>query len=111
MKTWERVENLLNIKDMLYDHDAEIMEQERKKKQSSSRMETMRKRNRKALDKGSFEKGNKVHSVVGLRRNKFNNRYMCRVKWQTTLAEATRVSSPIEGAERPSFVEPPSRKS
>ena len=111
MKTWERVENLLNIKDMLYDHDAEIMEQERKKKQSSNRMETIRKRNRTALDKGSFEKGNKVHSVVGLRRNKFNNRYMCRIKWQTTLAEATRVSSPIEGAERPSFVEPPSRKS
>ena len=81
--TWEKVESLLNIKEMLREFDMEKDAKERSKRQVSQKFENMRKRSRKAWNKGSFEKGNKIDRVLGLRKNKHDNQLMCRVSWHT----------------------------
>ena len=73
MQTWEKVENLFNIKDMLRVFNESLQEQEQKTRLGQRKMEAMRRRSRKAQTKGSFEKMNKIDAVMGLRRNKYDN--------------------------------------
>ena len=50
------------------------------------RYNILRKRDRKALEKGSIEKGNKPSSVIGLKRSKIGGEpkgpVMCKVNWE-----------------------------
>ena len=79
--TWEPVENLLNVKEMIREYEQEREEKRQAKSEINKRIEAMRKRSRKAIHKGSFEKNNRIKAVVGLRRNKFDNQLMCKVSW------------------------------
>ena len=49
----------------------------------------MRKRSRKAENKGSFDKHNYIKKVLGLRRNKYNNELMCKVSWWAQYGDIT----------------------
>jgi len=49
----------------------------------------MRKRSRKAENKGSFDKKNYIKKVLGLRRNKYNNELMCKVSWWAQYKDIT----------------------
>mmetsp|Transcript_40711 Transcript_40711/g.53402 ORF Transcript_40711/g.53402 Transcript_40711/m.53402 type:complete len:164 (+) Transcript_40711:3-494(+) len=91
--SWELVENLLNIKEEVRRYDSWLMDNERKARQANNRIEHMRKRSRKALSKGSFEKGHKIQAVVGLCRNKYDNELMCRVRWHPISSGVTAAST------------------
>ena len=72
--TWERPNpNLLNIKGMLRDYDKDEAEKAQKNDQNNVKVEAQRKRSRKALKKGSFDKGHRLREVLGVRRNRFDN--------------------------------------
>lgn len=72
-KTWELSNNLLNVKEMLRSFEKEQAVKEIQQDLKRSKITTMRKRSRKALTKGSFEKNHRIREVVGVRRNKFDN--------------------------------------
>jgi len=56
----------------------------------------MRRRSRKALNKGSLEKGHKIESVVGLRRNKYDSRLECKIRWNELKQERKRLKTQID---------------
>ena len=60
------------MKDAVRDHD-EWYAGEHGEDQAKQRHENMRKRAKKALKKGSLEKGNQIHEITGLKTNKFDN--------------------------------------
>ena len=84
MKTWEPQENLLNIKDYL---KAYIERESGADGDNAVRLrhERMRKRAKKALKKGSLEKGNKIQRIIGIRTNKFDNQLMCKISWKPVM--------------------------
>ena len=100
--TWEPVKNLLNIKEMLRSFDCEADEKERQKDQVQRKFDNLRKRSRKLQLKGSFEKANKIKEVIGLRRNKYDNQFMCKISWK---AEIDTSSSELQEREN-SVAEP-----
>ena len=100
IQTWELLPNLLNVKDMLRNFDDSRREEEIEKEQKMSKFNFLRKRSRKALSKGSFEKKHRIREVIGMRRNKFDNQLMCKVKWwpeEDALAQNLSMVAPTEG--------------
>ena len=79
--TWEPRENLASVKEMVRKFDADAAEKEKQRDKRLLNIELQRKRSRKLHLKGSFEKKNKIKEVVGLRRNKFDNQIMVKIKW------------------------------
>ena len=85
--TWEPVENLVSVKEMVRKFDADAAEKEMQRDKRLLNIEMQRKRSRKLHLKGSFEKKNKIREVMGLRRNKFDNQIMVKIKWHPELVK------------------------
>ena len=83
--TWEPRENLASVREMVRKFDVDAAEKEKLRDKRLLNIELQRKRSRKLHLKGSFEKKNKIKEVVGLRRNKFDNQVMVKIKWKPEL--------------------------
>ena len=90
--TWEPVDNLLNVKDMLREFDDENAKKKREMDRTNKKFETLRKRQRKAMNKGNFEK-NQIQEVIGMKKNKYDNQTVCKIRWKVEVQTDTRPSS------------------
>ena len=90
--TWEPVDNLLNVKDMLREFDDENAKKKREMDRTNKKFETLRKRQRKAMNKGNFEK-NQIQEVIGMKKNKYDNQTVCKIRWKVEVQTDARPSS------------------
>ena len=88
-ETWEdeRVLNTVeNCRQLMDAYNAKREAEDLAEKMKYQRYNILRKRDRRALEKGSIEKGNKPSRVIGLKRSKIGGEskgpLMCKVDWE-----------------------------
>ena len=79
--TWEPVENLLKQKDAVRKFNDDFEQRTRAQDKVAQKHQNMKLQTKKALKRGSLEKGNTIDQVIGLKRNKFDNQLMCKIAW------------------------------
>ena len=77
---------------MLREFDDENAKKKREMDRTNKKFETLRKRQRKAMNKGNFEK-NQIQEVIGMKKNKYDNQTVCKIRWKVEVQTDTRPSS------------------
>lgn len=90
--TWEGLENLFNVQDKLDEYDQRV---KRELENQRRLFDELKKKEREELKRklkeryGSWEKGDVIHRVVGVKKNKVTGMYDCVCEWEARNADNT----------------------